>query len=335
MRASNIKSTVPITHTTILLSMASAQGINTDKLLLSAGLDPDDFFAQEHLCAERFSLLYQKIVQKSLDEYFGMLSQGKVPIGTLRTLCHTVLHSSSLQQAICRIGDFHEICRGAQVKPVISHLGSHVKVSFLPINGSDYYSSFAFNSNPEKICNTLFMFSRFISWLIGKRIEIKEANFAFKEPENRQIYKKMLRTSLKFYQKENALIFPAYYLDSPLVQSEANLRDFLKTAPLQLLSASGNTIPMKVQVANIVARDFSKKSTTARKVADLLNMSVSTLRRRLNQEETSFKEIKDECRCNTVLRFMSPPISAMTKLRNWLVTATLQDSFVLLNAGGE
>ncbi len=57
----------------------------------------------------------------------------------------------------------------------------------------------------------------------------------------------------------------------------------------------------------IIGRDFSMPIPTAQNVAKTLNMSLSKLRKRLLEEDTTFQEIKDECRKDTAINYMNSP----------------------------
>jgi len=57
----------------------------------------------------------------------------------------------------------------------------------------------------------------------------------------------------------------------------------------------------------MIGLDFSLTSPSAEQVAKTLNMSVSTLRRRLLEEGTTYQKIKDECRRKSAINYMNSP----------------------------
>ena len=64
---------------------------------------------------------------------------------------------------------------------------------------------------------------------------------------------------------------------------------------------------LSAQIVALIGRDFSRPPPSAEKVAETLNLSLSTLRRRLLVEKTTFQTIKDECRKNSAIEYMSAP----------------------------
>lgn len=300
--------TVPTGYVVNLLQQARAQGFDTDELLQAVGIDAAEIDTRTEFSAERFGALYQRLMYIAQDEYFGMISGGKVPNGTFRMMCHAIIHCPTLEKVIYRASAFHEICRGAQVKPVLVRKGRYAKVSFAPTDHAEMdLDTLLQQETPERIRTSLSMWHHFISWLLGAQVELKAAYFSFPTPSDADIYQKLFRSEVRFDQHENALVFAARYLDQPPVQTEQTLRSFLKTAPFQLIAMVNDDATLTSQVEALIGKDFSRPLPSAESIASTLNLSVSTLRRRLLEEETSYQTIKDECRKRAAFHYMSSP----------------------------
>jgi len=300
------KITVPTGYVRNLLNEAAAQGFDTEELLAFVGIESHEIENQTEFSAERFGLLYQRVMYIAQDEFFGMFSGGKVPNGTFRMMCHAIIHCKTLEKAIYRASDFHEICRGAQIKPILVRKGRFAKVSFAPTDNADIdFTDFLQHEPPERIRTSLSMWHHFVSWLLGTRLELKAAYFTFRQPEDISQYRMLFQSEVRFDQHDNAFVFPSRYLDYPIVQSEQSLRSFLKTAPYQLITMVNNDKSLKAQVIALIGKDFSRELPGAEEVASTLNLSVSTLRRRLLEEGTSYQKIKDECRKDAALNYMN------------------------------
>jgi len=298
--------TVPISYVHDLLKQAEAQDYDIQELLSCVGIDEKALVGKTEFSAEKFGMLYQRIMYITQDEYFGMLSGGKVPNGTFRMMCHSIIHCQTMEKAIYRASDFHEICRGAQIKPLLVRKGRFAKVTFSPTDHADIdFAAFLANEPPERIRTSLSMWHHFISWLIGCRVELKAAYFTFAEPSDSDDYNMLFQSEIRFSQHDNALVFPASYLDYPVVQTEKSLRAFLKTAPYQLITMVNNDRSLKARVIALIGKDFSRELPSADQVASALNLSVSTLRRRLLEEGTSYQKIKDECRRKAAIGYMN------------------------------
>lgn len=301
--------TVPTGYVKQLLEQVAEQGYDVRELLDYAGIAQDDIEHQTDLPAEKFGYLYQRVMYITQDEYFGMLSGGKLPNGAFRMMCHAIIHCRSLGHAITRASDFHEIVKGTKVKPVLEKKGRYAKVSFAGLDNAQDVEirKLIAAEPPSRICTSLSMWHHFVSWLIGERLELKATYFSF--PEHKAIpgIQTKFQSMLKFDQHDNAMVFPARYLEYPIIQTEETLHGFLKTAPYQLLVMVDDNPSLKAQIVAIIGRDFSMPIPTAQRVAKILNMSLSKLRRRLLEENTTFQEIKDECRRNSALNYMNSP----------------------------
>jgi AraC-like DNA-binding protein len=301
--------TVPNGYVKFLLNNARLQGFDQEELLARVGLNADEVEALTELPAEKFGQLYQHIIWITQDESFGMLSGGKVPNGTFRMMCHAIIHCKTLERALRRCSDFYEICRGSKIKPVLIRKGRYAKVSFAPTQeiGDDEFRAILSQQTADQIRTSLSVWQHFTSWLIGSRLELKAAYFTFPEPRDQDYYETLFRSEVRFDQHDNALVFPARFLDYPIVQNEETLHGFLKTAPFQLLVMVDDDKSLKSQVVAILGKDFSREMPSAEDVAFALHMSVSTLRRRLLEEGTSYQKIKDESRKEAALNYMNSP----------------------------
>lgn len=301
--------TVPTGYVKHLLDQVVEQGYDVRELLAYVGIAPDEIEQQTQFSAEKFGFLYQRVMYIAQDEYFGMLSGGKVPNGTFRMMCHAIINCKTLGHAINRAADFHEIVRGTKVKPRIERKGRFAKVSFAGVDAlsKEEVHELLAAEPPVRICTSLSMWHHFISWLIGERVELRAAYFTCSPDESLPNCQSKFQSEIKFSQHDNAIVFPARYLDYPLVQDEKTLHSFLKTAPYQLLVMVDDDSSLKAQVVALMGRDFSLSPPSAEKVARTLNMSVSTLRRRLLEEGTTFQKIKDECRRDAAINYMNSP----------------------------
>lgn len=301
--------TVPTGYVRHLLSMAESQGFDIENLLRHIDISQSELDEHNAIPAFKFGLLYQHIMWIAQDESFGMLSGGRVPNGTFRMMCHAIIHCSTLERALRRCSDFYEICRGSMVKPILIRRGRYAKVSFAPTEVLDEseFRALMDQESPLQIRTSLSMWHHFMSWLIGRRLELKAAYFRHADHGDADQYIKLFQSEVKFNQHEDAIVFPAQFLDQPLAQNEESLRGFLKTAPYQLIVMVDDDKSLKARVISMLGKDFSREMPSADEVARALHMSVSTLRRRLLEEGTSYQKIKDDERKAAAVNYMNSP----------------------------
>jgi len=300
--------TVPTSYVRSLLKSLDAPESDLQSLLDTAEITPADFEAAEFPAA-KYSKLYQKVMWVMRDESYGMPSGGQVPNGTFRMMCLCVIHCKTVGQAISRCAEFYEICSGARIKPTLEVRGRHAQVAMGPMDSvsKTEFLGIINKSSETSIRTALSVWHHYICWLAGRRLELESVSFSFPKPSNATDYEVLFQSQIQFDQPENVIQFSSSLLELPIVQTEESLQGFLKTAPYQLLVMVDDDNSLKSRVQSIIGRDFSREMPSAESVADILNISVTTLRRRLQKEDTSFQIIKDECRREAATNYLSCP----------------------------
>ncbi|WP_226667256.1 AraC family transcriptional regulator [Microbulbifer aggregans] len=300
---------IPIAYVQRLLEEAARNGCDRKELLASVDIAESELEGTAAFSAVKYGRLYQRVMWLAQDEWFGMLSGGRVRPGSFRLLCLTVVNCATVRQAITLSAEFMEICRGFRVKPVLqSHDGrDRVVISGISSLADGEFEQLLAESSPGVIRTTLAVWHRFYCWLVGREIPLAKLHFSFPCPEEFAALAQSEAEELQFDQPSNALEYESRYLDYPIVQSSQTLEDFIRTAPYHLVISDGSANSIKTKVKTILNRDVSESMPAAEAVAERLNMSVTTLRRRLQQENTSYQKLKDECRMEAAFHYLSCP----------------------------
>ncbi|MEH6625142.1 MAG: AraC family transcriptional regulator [Motiliproteus sp.] len=300
--------TVPTLYVHSLLKSLESQSVDLGELLEAAEILPQELESEE-FPASKYSKLFQRTWLSMRDESFGMPSGGRIPNGTFRMMCLCVIHCQTIGQAIQRCSEFYEICRGARIKPTLEYRGRSAQIimSHLESVSSDEFESILADSSEVAIRTALSVWHHYVCWLAGRRLELESVSFTFAKPARVSEFEVLFQAPIRFGQPENMIRFSASSMEFPVIQTEGSLEGFLKTAPYQLLVMVNDDNSLKSRVESIIGRDFSREMPSAEAVACSLNMSVTTMRRRLLSEETSFQKIKDECRREAATNYLSCP----------------------------
>ena len=145
----------------------------------------------------------------------------------------------------------------------------------------------------------LSVWHRFFGWLCGRPIELKRVDFTGSPPENPQKYEELFHCPVYYEQANDLLYFDSACLAWPVVHTQHSLREFLRTAPYQMLimDSHPDTDNLSAQVKAMIGHDFSEGFPSFEMISSALAMSAPTLRRRLKREGTTFQQLKDEARC--------------------------------------
>ena len=301
---------IPIAYLERLLEEAARHGCNRTELLASVGIAEGELEGLAAFSALKYGRLYQRVMWQAQDEWFGMLSGGRVRSGSFRLLCLTVVNCATVRQAITLSAEFMEICRGFRVKPVFEAGADgreRVVIRGISSLSEGEFAQLIAETSPSVIRTTLAVWHRFYCWLVGREIPLARLHFSFPCPEEFRTLAQSEAGELLFDQPVNALEYDGRYLDYPVVQNPQTVEDFIRTAPYHLVISDGSANSIKTKVKTILNRDVSESMPSAEVVADRLNMSVTTLRRRLQQEGTSYQKLKDECRMEAAFHYLSCP----------------------------
>lgn len=300
---------VPTSYITMLLKQVEDRGYDTTDLLKQIGIDPKTLDDTLYHPAKSYGRLYQQAIRVLHDEWFGMLSGGRIRHGSFRLLSLLMVNSRNLRQALLRAWDFGQICRGFKVSIRLEELGPVARVRLAPIEGVSEaeFDTLIRQARPVMIHTTIAAWQRHWSWLIGSELPALRTFYTFSRPDCAWEMAQYSSRDTIFDHTFNGLEFPAQFLDYSIIQNEEALEDFLRTAPFGLIVNEGNRHSTKARIKAILHQNVGHDMLCAERVAKRLHMSVTTLRRHLQLEGTSFQRLKDECRMEAAFHLLACP----------------------------
>jgi AraC-like DNA-binding protein len=314
---------MPIKVVKSLLRVIVAQGADVDAVLASCGLTFNPMLEipgqPQYVSALVYSKLYRQVMAILQDESFGLSSLTKAPPGTFRMMCLFIIHCKNLRQAMLRSAAFFDyVDHVAQSFLRPRHpvtMADEGRTAVCRFNNPNSGSGGTHNSPGSKNdrnqlrsdASVNYMMHRFYCWLIGQDIPIIKVNFPHDAPGDPEKYEMLYNAPVNFNTGENAVYIPAEYLDAPIAQDEASLRDFLRTAPYQLVSRQEPQTTHKLadHVRAMIEAEMQGEFPSIETIASKMAISSRTLHRRLTREGTSFQEIKDDIRRDAAIAYMN------------------------------
>ncbi|MEU4732059.1 AraC family transcriptional regulator [Streptomyces sp. NPDC023588] len=281
--------TITVHHVRALLAGARASGIDTVPLLQEAQIPPlllgDD---RARITPAQFARLFRALYRTTQDEFLALSPVPSRP-GTFAMMCYASLGCGDLGAAMERAAVFYGLFPGG---PELA----------LEVEGGEarFTVRNAFARDEDRFLTecVLAIWHRLSSWLIGRRIPLAHADFAYPPPPHEDEYEVLFDCPVRFGQGRTGAAFDAQWLTAPLVRDEASLDAMLRRAPFDLLSRPeyGTTVAEQVRRTLTQRLRTSPRLPALGEVAARLAVSPATLRRRLRQEGTSFQELKDHVR---------------------------------------
>lgn len=276
-------------HVRAVLAGARGSGIDTVPLLQEAQIPPlllgDD---RARITPAQFARLFRALYRTTQDEFLGLSAVPSRP-GTFAMMCYASLGCRDLGAAMERAAAFYGLFPGGP-ELVLEVTGSEARFTVR--------NDFARDEERFLTECVLAIWHRLSSWLIGRRIPLAGAAFAYPPPPHKDEYEILFDCPVRFGEDRTGAAFDAHWLTAPLVRDEAALDAMLRRAPFDLLSRPeyGTTVAEQVRRTLTQRLRASPRLPALGEVAALLAVSPATLRRRLGQEGTSFQELKDHVR---------------------------------------
>jgi AraC-like DNA-binding protein len=288
--------TVAICFVAAALESVRARHMDVDGLLARVGLSPALLeVPQARVSAKHYGELWRLVALTLDDEFFGQDSR-RMKAGSFAMLVHSVLGCKNLGQALDRslrfFGLILDDIAGSRVRQ-----GSETTVVLQE----------RMPGAPKVFGHEvlLMLLHGVACWLVGRRIPILRAQFSYAEPAHSAEYRLMYCTELKFKAEHTAITFSADYLDLPVVQNERSAKDFLRTAPESILVKYKNGSSLNARIRRRLRQLLPGEVPDFETLADELNMTVATMRRRLHEEGASYQGIKDQLRRDLAISYLS------------------------------
>jgi AraC-like DNA-binding protein len=166
----------------------------------------------------------------------------------------------------------------------------------------------------------LIVWNGLCGWLIGQALTGVELRID--APIVHQDYRDSLARTVNgpvyFDAGENTCSFDRSLLDRRVVHTPESLADFLQNAVYHLMAMDSVPASTSAAIKSLVSIDLPNGMPSFADVAAMLYMSESSLRRRLQAEETSYQAIKDEVRCQVAVNKLLNEDARVTDLAEYL-----------------
>ncbi len=277
-------------HVRAVLAGARRDGVDLVPLLQEAQIPPlllgDD---RARVTPAQFARLFRALYRTTRDEFLGLSAVPSRP-GTFAMMCYACVGCRDLGAAVERGAAFYGLFPGGP-ELALEVEGGRARFTVRRELGQGDGDRFLSEC-------VLAIWHRLSSWMVGRRIPLTDASFAYPAPPHRGEYAALFDCPVRFGAERTAAAFDARWLTAPLVRDEPALDAMLRRAPFDLLSRPEYGTTVAEQVRRSLARGLRGAPGLPElgEVAARLAVSPATLRRRLQQEGTSFQRLKDQVR---------------------------------------
>jgi len=236
--------------------------------------------------ASQFEALAGHAMRELDDEALGWFSR-RLPWGTYGMLCRASITAPNLEVALKRWCRHHRLL----TEDVLFELAIGEESATISIREQRDLGPLR-----EFCLVTLLRYVLgFSCWGVDSAIALRAADFPYSEPEHVAVYPTIFCRTISFDADRARIVFDKHYLSLPLTRSAADLDNMLKGA-LRLTVLPYRRDRLLVERVRRVLREARGRSLGAEDVANELALSTRTMHRRLREESTSLRDLKEEAK---------------------------------------
>jgi AraC-like DNA-binding protein len=289
--------------------------IDPSPILNSADIDISD--STQRISIARYATLYNQINRKLDDEAFGLFSQ-PMRLGSFEFLCRSCISAPTLAEALSRAARFLRIVLPDLAVSIRRH-HNHAELVIhetrrLTERPDDPGRVFAFEW-------LLRLIHGLACWLAGRGIGLDSVIFPYPRPAHATDYSLIFTADSRFAPTVPGGVgtllasFSANLLDLPIRRDEAALTTFLDGAPGKITTLYRRDREMVIRVRDLL-RSALPATLSLDDIAARLHLSPRSIHRRLTDEGTTFRGIKDALRRDLALARLTRGKTPISQIAN-------------------
>lgn len=142
----------------------------------------------------------------------------------------------------------------------------------------------------------LLVWHRYFNWLIGARMPLLETCFRFARPLHAPEHGFMFPGPVHYQAGISGIRFPAHFLDQPVLRNRSELRRYLQHLPDEWFIKQVFAHSLADHIYQVLMDAQERAFPDMRSLAARWHITTRTLHRHLQQENSSFRQIRDQVR---------------------------------------
>ncbi len=240
------------------------------------------------VCAVKALYLLRLITQITGDHSFGLNLGQQFKPGTFEALGYAITSSATLKDAILTNSKYQAITQS------LGKTGLYYED-----NGRTAILEWKANIDDQELLRPISeaVFSGYIclgKWMIWQDPPVKTVEFRHEKPNDISRYREIFACPIKFNARRNAIHFESEFLTLPLQQSNSEVARLMLSRVEEQFSQMNEKHSTSKRVYAYIESKFGERIPTIQETALHFGFHERTLRRRLNLEQTTYKELVNQ-----------------------------------------
>ncbi len=288
-------------------------GLDVDAISRAVNLSPQRIAEcppEQGLPARQYSRLYREAVAQMQTLNQPLPWAAGIGSEAFELMCHCMLSGKTLREALQLASRFEQLLFPLIQRRVslteeegVARLGYHIRLrgdeSDLVPEGWDR----AVYQETISRASGLLVWHALCGWLVGQAMEAEEVLIAAPYINDEYYHRlgEVFRCPIRFDTPENEIVFSPDQLERRVVHTRDSLQEFLDNAVYELIAIDREPVSTSAAIKSLISIDLPSGMPSFAKISEHLHMSESSLRRRLQKENTSYQNLKDEVRCQIAI----------------------------------
>jgi len=243
-------------------------------------------YEMDTILPDRIERLLQACANLSGNQSFGLSMNELVDISMYGLFGYILLNSGTVKDLFETLVRYHTVHHDGGIYYKMTTQTKTVCIEFFYDNCANFY--------PQQTTDWgLGFIPLYLKPFLAHQSQPLSAHFSYHSPTYLPKLQTYFGPNLEFKQKSNQLIYPRSILNKRLSKVDLNLLKILRNEADRHLLAQKKENTFLKEIKIILFQHMSEYKTNTEDVANILNLSLSTFKRKLIKEGINFKKTKE------------------------------------------
>lgn len=270
------------------LEIARERGVDLAATLREARLDPAELVdVNGRLSPEQGVALGRALFRRIGDPAIGLTAAARMPLSDLDLIGYLIKHARDLAGAFTAFARYGRLL-GDTAAFSVEYRDDEIVVGLSRTGGRKLL--------PESSDCAVALLVRFVRELTVDQVQPRAIQLPRVAPRDVGTFARFFQVPVTFGAERGAIVYPSAALTSPMLHADPELTRILARQAASELATLPPDADVVVRVRAHLARELEQSTSELADVARSLGMSDRTLRRRLREAGTGYRELLDQVR---------------------------------------